>query len=1127
MKYLFIFLFLLSSLSFSQVINVNPDPNGEPWLAGGVPPLTKEGEKRISQMKRFTISSSLRNRQLPTTVDNSTNKYFRPVFNQVGNSCAQASGIGYIFTYEIGRIKDVDVKNNDEYWFPSHYTWHYINEGKNYGSWPYQGWDIVEKTGCPTYNDFGGMDGGDPTTTVWLDGYDGYYNGMSNRVTSQFLIENLDTEEGLNQLKQYLYDYGNGTSVGGVVSFSALSSGYESAEAANSENQGELVITKWGTGGAHMMTFVGYNDNIKVDLNNDGQYTNNIDINGDGKVTIRDWEVGALKVANSWGDSWGNDGFGWLLYSVIGYGEGDAYNAQNNGGVYRNQVYAITVKSNSSVNQTIKFKLDYSDRFNLTMIVGVAQDTSSTSPDFIDTLPIAAVASSGGVVLPMLGKDRPEPLEMGYNITDLISKINSANNYKLFFTLVRGAADATGTLRKVGLIDYSDNNKEYYWTGGTEDLAGSGYSTVTIVKDGNGAVNEMDEPVLTEIKYAQALTSLDMNMIAVIEDASALSVVKGTIKFVNGSSETVDFQKVSTSGMEHIYKGTFSARNAPVKGEITFTLTDEHNNSGETYPKEIEWADQITIKYENECSDGLGNSGGDEYTPVVKLTSDELLPFYGEGKLTAIKYYLDREVAPGYMNNFEIKVFSGTGDTPETEIYSADVKDQLMYENWNNHYLSNAITLESGKNYWIGYHIKFGYGWFCGLETSTAINGKTNVIKYEDKWTTLTDLGWDLDGRWNIRGVVESAASAEMPKLLSFTGGRANIDADMNVAVEAIDNKGVSTIEAVYYIGENGPYSKTMINNGSTNASVTNFTTSIAGPGYSSVGKISFKIKDTDGNIVSTENQKILWITDTELGYDEEYNKNIGNPSGDRYQPTIKLTSSEFSGYTGTHSISGVRFYLNLESETVISEINSLIIKIYKSNSETPAEDEVVYSYDYTNEIMKGGWQDHILASFLPIDNGFDYWVGYDIDFNMGYITGYDEVTTQNVNGSYIYFRGKEWVTMADWNFDKGQWNLRALVEQNKMVGVNTLAKKSYTFKMNNVVTNSSFVKFNFTLPDVQNINFELFNSRGQKVRSIQVNELKVGLNTISLNKQKISNGFYIYRISSRDNILKGNLVIK
>ena len=52
------------------------------------------------------------------------------------------------------------------------------------------------------------------------------------------------------------------------------------------------------------MTFVGYNDNIKYDINEDGYFTNDEDTNGDGIIDMLDWEIGALKIANSWGGKW-------------------------------------------------------------------------------------------------------------------------------------------------------------------------------------------------------------------------------------------------------------------------------------------------------------------------------------------------------------------------------------------------------------------------------------------------------------------------------------------------------------------------------------------------------------------------------------------------------------------------------------------------------------------------------------------------------------------------------------------------------------------------------------------------------------------------------------------------------
>lgn len=52
---------------------------------------------------------------MPAGVDNSKLKYFPPLINQIGGSCAQASYIGYMFTYEMNRLLDRDASASKDY----------------------------------------------------------------------------------------------------------------------------------------------------------------------------------------------------------------------------------------------------------------------------------------------------------------------------------------------------------------------------------------------------------------------------------------------------------------------------------------------------------------------------------------------------------------------------------------------------------------------------------------------------------------------------------------------------------------------------------------------------------------------------------------------------------------------------------------------------------------------------------------------------------------------------------------------------------------------------------------------------------------------------------------------------
>ena len=51
---------------------------------------------------RTTVSEAAEDAvQLPTSLDNTKTKYFPPILSQRGGSCAQASAIGYMLTYEL------------------------------------------------------------------------------------------------------------------------------------------------------------------------------------------------------------------------------------------------------------------------------------------------------------------------------------------------------------------------------------------------------------------------------------------------------------------------------------------------------------------------------------------------------------------------------------------------------------------------------------------------------------------------------------------------------------------------------------------------------------------------------------------------------------------------------------------------------------------------------------------------------------------------------------------------------------------------------------------------------------------------------------------------------------------
>ena len=436
------------TLQAQDLINLNPDKNGEPWIVGGLRPLTPEDYIYLNSLPQFTVQEKYRTRTLPVSIDNSTKQYFRPIFNQDGGSCGQASGIGYAYTYEQDFIRDV-AANTQQNQYPTHYTWNFLNGGNGGGSWYFDGWQIIAADGCPNVAGYGGSlwFGGQ---TRWMSGYAQYYAGMNNRVLDINYI-NVSTPEGLQTLKQWFYDHGDGSASGGVVCFGGGVYGTFQTNylPSGTPEAGKMVVTSWDASVNHAMTFVGYNDSIRFDYNNDGQYTNNIDINGDGVVDMRDWEIGGVKMVNSWGSSWGDNGRAYVMYKTLA-------EPTASGGIWNNIVHLITTKPSCSPILTLKATVKHTSRDKIKISAGVATDLAASTPEHTLSFPLYSY-QGGSLYMKGGTTEADKTIELGLDITPLLSYVASGQTAKFFLKV--DAQDpsnvGSGQVISFSVIDYS------------------------------------------------------------------------------------------------------------------------------------------------------------------------------------------------------------------------------------------------------------------------------------------------------------------------------------------------------------------------------------------------------------------------------------------------------------------------------------------------------------------------------------------------------------------------------------------------------------------------------------------------------------------------------------------------
>ncbi|MBN1129747.1 MAG: hypothetical protein JXA71_12210 [Chitinispirillaceae bacterium] len=441
---------------------------------------------------------------LPSSVDNSANKYFRPIFSQQGYSCGNANGVAYTFTYEINAARNLPA-NTAANQYPYCYTYHFLNDGSSMNGTSHMyidAWTIIRENGIANSVDFGGFTNGYPTR--WMTGYDLYYKAMHNRVDR---IDSIDMFEAnaLARVKQWLVDHGNGSPVGGVCNFGIRSQGKQLMPIPSGPETGKSIMRRYGTSGDHAQTVVGYNDSIRYDFNGDGRFTNTIDLTGDNRVTMADWEIGALKMADSHGTSSGDDGFYYCPYRLLVMDETE-------GGIKNgNQVSFITVRKDYEPRMALKASITHSQRNGLALSVGIASGSTATSP--AKTRSFSRQFTYAGGALPMCGSGGTSTIEIGLDVTDLLDSFPDVSAATFF--LIVDARSASGTVNSLSLMDYTGAVVRETRSSQTSVAISSGKTTVRVTANG---ITRIDPAARNRSDYYPAVRRIGKHLFSISRD---------------------------------------------------------------------------------------------------------------------------------------------------------------------------------------------------------------------------------------------------------------------------------------------------------------------------------------------------------------------------------------------------------------------------------------------------------------------------------------------------------------------------------------------------------------------------------------------------------------------------------
>ncbi len=446
----FITLVMLLLSSIYSVAQKNNLPNGAEYLT----PISKKDSISLSGLPKLTMPEWLKGPNkptLPTTVDNSEQPCWRPVFAQSGLECGQASGVALGFTYGINRLRGL-ASNVPENQYPAYFTWNWAHGGEGwYGVSYFHSFEILRTVGNPTVEVYGGMTQGGPQR--WMSGYDNYYHAMHNRISQVYQID-LSDEDGINTLRNWIHNNLEGSNIGGVANFYTNAPYGMQILPSGTPEAGLFVVTGWSSAN-HGLTICAYHDSICWDYNNDGQYTNNIDINNDGKVNVRDWEIGGFKFANTYsgGPSFGNDGFSYMTYKSCA----DPYGG---GGIWNNAAHVLYSRESTEPLLTAKITLRHTRRNAVGVKMGFSTDMSAEYPDFVVGYPI--FNHQGGNFYMQGGSAvEDQTIEFGLDLSPFLNQIPSGTPVRYFLLVDEIAPDwGDGDMISYAIMDYTDGVEE-------------------------------------------------------------------------------------------------------------------------------------------------------------------------------------------------------------------------------------------------------------------------------------------------------------------------------------------------------------------------------------------------------------------------------------------------------------------------------------------------------------------------------------------------------------------------------------------------------------------------------------------------------------------------------------------